>query len=160
MNYGCDRKELPAALRELANWCDEIGGIPDSMVEAARDLLEIWSQELLDELGPDDEELDDENEENDIERAGRYLSVLPPEWRDEIARLREGQTFERTGKAWFYKAPHDDEDCLWEAVVRNGILHVEFEVGPEMLRRKFDIPMTSLTNATSVGTGRIAKETE
>ena len=35
------------------------------MVEAARDLLDVWSQELLDELG-----LDDEDEVNDIEDGG------------------------------------------------------------------------------------------
>ena len=59
------------------------------------------------------------------------LSVLPPDWREEISDLGEGQTFDRMGKAWFYLPPHDQEDCLWEAAVKDGILHVEFEVGPE-----------------------------
>ena len=98
MNYGCDREELPAALRDLANWCDEIGGIPESMVEAARDLLEAWSQELLDELGPDDEEVDDEDGENNLEDASGYLSVLPPEWTDEISRSRRGTDVREDGQ--------------------------------------------------------------
>jgi hypothetical protein len=91
--------------------------------------------------------------------ALQCLSVLPPEWKDEIAGLGEGQTFEKMGKAWFYKPPHDEEDCNWEAVVRNGILHVECEVGPETLRRNFDIPM-ALTSATFTGAEQEAKETE
>jgi hypothetical protein len=59
VNYTCDRDEIPAALRELADWCADNGGKSDRMTEAARDLLELWSQELLDELGDPDEEEDE-----------------------------------------------------------------------------------------------------
>ena len=59
MNYNCDKAEIPAALRELAEWCVANGGVPDRMVEPATDLLEVWSQELLDELGDPNEESDE-----------------------------------------------------------------------------------------------------
>jgi hypothetical protein len=85
------------------------------------------------------------------------LSSLPPDWKEEIANLGEGYAFERMGKAWFYLPPHDQEDCLWEAVVKEGILHVEFEVGPEALRRKFDIPV-NLFKGTLARTEREGKE--
>ena len=88
------------------------------------------------------------------------LSVLPPDWKEEIFALGEGHTFERLGKAWFYQPPHDQEDCLWEAAVKDGILHVEFEVGPEVLRRKLDIPVSLLKKGTDAGTERDGKETE
>jgi hypothetical protein len=77
-------------------------------------------------------------------QALQCVSALPLAWIEELSSLGEGQKFERMGKAWFYKPPFDVEDCLWEAVVNNGILHVEFEVGPEALRRKLDIPVAAL----------------
>ena len=93
-------------------------------------------------------------------RGLEVLSVLPPDWRKEIFDLCEGQTFERMGKAWFYLPPHDQEDCLWEASVKDGILHVEFEVGPESLRRTLDVPVSLLKKGMSAGTERERKETE
>jgi hypothetical protein len=56
MNCSCDRAQIPAALRELAAWCHGNGGMSDQMAAAARDLLEVWSHELLDELGDPNEE--------------------------------------------------------------------------------------------------------
>jgi hypothetical protein len=53
MNCGCPKKEIPAAVRKLADWC-EGSGMSDRITEAARDLREVWSEELLDESGDDD----------------------------------------------------------------------------------------------------------
>jgi hypothetical protein len=41
VNYSCDRAQIPAALRELAAWCDGNGGKPDQMTEGAKDLYEL-----------------------------------------------------------------------------------------------------------------------
>ena len=86
------------------------------------------------------------------EQALQCLYTLPPEWRSQISSLAEGQTFERMGRAWFYGSPHDEEDCFWKAAVQNGILHVEFEVGCETCRRRFDIPVTAFAGEGDAAT--------
>ena len=64
MNYSCDRDEIPAALHELAEWCEANDDVPDNMVGPARDLLERWSAELFHEIeDPDEDDIGESDKE-------------------------------------------------------------------------------------------------
>lgn len=78
----------------------------------------------------------------DLTPGKEYGCYVPLEILDEFLRLREGASSRHEGTAVFYLPPHDTEDCVWTAEVKEHILSVSVEVGPEILTRRASIPLT------------------
>ncbi|TWU22559.1 hypothetical protein [Novipirellula artificiosorum] len=72
---------------------------------------------------------------------GAYGCIVPVNWFIEFLKLNEGQSIRKESFAWFYGAPHDSEECIYTASVKEGVLEVQVEVGPEALVRRARFPL-------------------
>ena len=72
-----------------------------------------------------------------------YGCCLLVAWLVEFLDLKEGDSSEKDGFAWFYGPPHDREECIYQASVVDGVLRVAVEVGPEVLTRHANFQLFS-----------------
>lgn len=77
----------------------------------------------------------------DLTPDREYGCCIPVDWLLEFAELGDGESGSKIGQAWWYGPPHDQDECDYRGYVKDGILHVEVEVGRELLVRRASLPI-------------------